>query len=260
MNTNSIGFIGGGRVVAILLGGWQRAGILPGEVIVADSDPAVLQRLKGTHSSIRCASADNAQAAQQHVVFIALHPPAIAEALPTIRAALKPAAIVVSLAPKFTISRLSELLGGFRRIMRVIPNAPSIVNAGFNPVAFDASLGTVEREDVLSLLRPLGNCPEVEESKLEAYAILSGMGPTYLWPQFFELQALGVRFGLSELEAREAVHDMAVGTVEAMNRSGLNAEHVQDLIPVKPLAEAMPPLLEAYRTKLPALMEKIRPA
>jgi hypothetical protein len=45
-----------------------------------------------------------------------------------------------------------------------------------------------------------------------------------------------------------------------MNRSGLNAEQVQDLIPVKPLAEAIPPLLEAYRTKLPALMAKIRPA
>lgn len=44
-----------------------------------------------------------------------------------------------------------------------------------------------------------------------------------------------------------------------MNESGLNAEQVQDLIPVKPLADAQPALLEAYRTKLTAILEKIRP-
>ena len=40
---------------------------------------------------------------------------------------------------------------------------------------------------------------------------------------------------------------------------GLTPEDVQDLIPVKPLADLQPGLLEGYRTKLNALLEKIRP-
>ncbi len=45
-------------------------------------------------------------------------------------------AVVVSLAPVLTLARLSEMLGGFGRLVRVLPNAPSLVGAGFNPVAF----------------------------------------------------------------------------------------------------------------------------
>lgn len=36
-------------------------------------------------------------------------------------------------------------------------------------------------------------------------------------------------------------------------------EEVMDLIPVKPLAEMEPMVAELYRTRLPALYQKIRP-
>lgn len=259
MTAPSIGFIGGGRVATILLGGWSRAGQLPAKVVVSDTDAGVLERLRGRYSQITCVAAGDLAPTQQDVVFLALHPPAIGDALPALRGALRADALVVSLAPKHTIARLSEMLGGFRKIARVIPNAPSIVNAGFNPVCFAAAMRSDEREPLLALLRPLGDCPVVDEPRLEAYAILSGMGPTYLWPQLAELEALGVRFGLPQAEAREAVRAMTIGAAEALHRSGLDAAAVQDLIPVKPLADAMPGLLEGYRTKLTGLMEKIRP-
>jgi pyrroline-5-carboxylate reductase len=49
------------------------------------------------------------------------------------------------------------------------------------------------------------------------------------------------------------------GALAVMNDSGVSEEEVQDLIPVKPLTDAQPALLEAYRTKLTAVLEKIRP-
>ncbi|GMU84676.1 MAG: hypothetical protein AMXMBFR47_45450 [Planctomycetota bacterium] len=259
MTAPSIGFIGGGRVATILLGGWARAGQLPAQVVVSDADADVLKRLHARYPEIACASAGDPAPAQQDVVFLALHPPAFGDAVPAVRGALRAGALVVSLAPKITIARASEMLGGFRRIARVIPNAPSIVNAGFNPVSFAADLRPVEREPLLALLRPLGECPVVDEPQLETYAILSGMGPTYLWPQLVALEALGVQFGLSPAQARDALRAMVIGSAQTLCRSGLDAAAVQDLIPVKPLADAMPGLLEAYRTKLTGLMEKIRP-
>ena len=41
--------------------------------------------------------------------------------------------------------------------------------------------------------------------------------------------------------------------------SRLDASAVQDLIPVKPLADLEQTVLEAYRTKLKAVFEKIKP-
>ena len=113
---------------------------------------------------------DSHAAAAQDIVFLAVHPPVMAEVATAIKGSLKPGAIVVSLAPKFTMAKLTELLGGFARLARVIPNAPSVVNFGFNPVAFAPALTAADKAELTALLSPLGECPEVAEEKLEAYA------------------------------------------------------------------------------------------
>ena len=74
------------------------------------------------------------------------------------------------------------------------------------------------------------------------------MGPTYFWPLLYELIALGESFGLSRSEAESAVQHMLSGTVNTMLESGLSAGGVQDLVPVKPLADVEQMILEAYRT------------
>jgi len=58
----SIGFIGGGRVTRIILDGWKKEGDLPGEIIVSDANPDVLQTLKATHPGIEI-NAENSKAA-----------------------------------------------------------------------------------------------------------------------------------------------------------------------------------------------------
>ncbi len=181
-----IGFIGGGRVVHIILGGWQKTGHMPEDLVVSDVNPDVLNRLKARFPEIRVSPNDNKPPASQDLVFLGLHPPAVAGCLGEIKDCLKPDAILVSLAPKLTFAKLAGLLGGFDRIVRLIPNAPSINGEGFNPVSFPEGLAREERTEISSLLGVLGKCPEVEEGKLEAYASLTAMGPTYLW---FQLRA-----------------------------------------------------------------------
>jgi pyrroline-5-carboxylate reductase len=259
MSGQSIGFIGGGRITRIFLSGWSRASAMPSKVVVSDTDARVLSSLKDKFTTIEAAASDNRAAAAQDVVFVALHPPAIPDALSAVKSALKAEAIVVSLAPKLTMAKLLVMLGGFARLTRVIPNAPSIVGAGFNPLAFSESLASADRDVVKELLRPLGSCCETSEEKLEAYAVLTGMGPTYFWPILYELVGLGESFGLTRSEAESGMECMLAGAMATMRGAGLDAKAVQDLIPVKPLADLEPTILDAYRTKLKAVFEKIKP-
>jgi pyrroline-5-carboxylate reductase len=259
MSIESVGFVGGGRVARIVLGGWQHAGATPERIVVSDPNQASLEALKSRFPSIEVCLGDNCAAAGEQLVLLGLHPPAFADSIPSLAAALRPDAIVVSLAPKVTIARLSSLLGGFDRIARVIPNAPSIVGSGFNPVAFGPALGEPERDAVLDLLSPLGASPVVDETTLEAYAITAAMGPTYLWFQLYELRDLARAFGLSGEAAATAVEQMALGAIETMDATLTPAE-VMDLVPVRPLADFEPAVIEQYRTRLGAVMERIRPA
>jgi pyrroline-5-carboxylate reductase len=231
-----------------MLEGWQRARALPDRVVVSDPIQDSLDALKSRFPSIEVRLGDNRAAAGEQLVFLGLHPPAFADSVPSLASVLRPDAIVVSLAPKVTIARLSGLLGGFDRIARVIPNAPSVVGSGFNPVAFGMALGERERDAVLDLLAPLGAIP-----------ISAAMGPTYLWFQLYELRELGRSFGLSDDAASTAVEQMALGALDTMN-AALTPAEVMDLVPVRPLAEFEPAVLEQYRARLGAVMERIRPA
>ena len=133
MTKKSIGFVGGGRVVRIFLEGWKRENVLPGRIVVSDCNQESLAKLKAIFPALETVQANNCTAASQDIVFLAVHPPVIADVAVGIKVSLKPSAVVVSLAPKFTIARLTGLLGGFGRPARVIPNAPSLVNFGYQP-------------------------------------------------------------------------------------------------------------------------------
>jgi pyrroline-5-carboxylate reductase len=258
MSNKSVGFIGGGRITRIFLEGWKRAKGLPASLVVSDCNPESLAKLK-THFPDLQTAAETSAAASQDIVFLAVHPPVMADVAAGIKGSLKTGALVVSLAPKFSLGKLSELLGGFGRLARVIPNAPSVVNFGFNPVAFAPALTAADKAELTALLSPLGECPEVAEEKLEAYAVLTAMGPTYLWFQLQALREVAAGFGLSEAEITPALKRMVCGAARTLLESGLMPGEVLDLIPVKPLAEMEPQVAEMYRTRLPALFQKIKP-
>ena len=258
MHHKTIGFIGGGRITRIFLEGWTRAQKLPAHVIVSEPNADTASKLKARFPSISTVN-DNGQAAGADIVFLAVHPPIMADTLAAIQGALKPDALVVSLAPKFNFAKLASLLGGFKRLARVIPNAPSVVNFGFNAVAFGSALNAADRAEVNALLAPLGECPEVAEEKLEAYAVLTAMGPTYLWFQLQALREVAAGFGLSEAEMAPALKRMVCGAARTLLESGLTPGEVMDLVPVKPLAEMEAQVGEMYRTRLPAIYQKIKP-
>lgn len=258
MYEKTIGFIGGGRITRIMLEGFKRKGLAFKKVLVSDINPEALKHLKEKFPDITISSNNNLLPASGDIVFIALHPPAVLPVLDEVKSSLQKEAILVSLAPKISILRISERLEGFKKIVRMIPNACSIVNHGFNPMAFSPRLNQSEKKDLRKILTLLGECPEVEEEKLEAYAILSAMGPTYLWFQLYELEKIGTSFGLIPREVRNAVFRMAEGAAMTMYESDLVPDEVMDLIPVKPLGEEEENIKRIYRSKLEALYKKLK--
>jgi pyrroline-5-carboxylate reductase len=258
MKDKTIGFIGGGRVTRIFLEGWERINFKCKKIIVSDSNEDVLNNLKKKFPEIEV-SKDNQLPAEQEIVFLALHPPVIGDFLNQIKSSLKKESILISLAPKFTIQKIEEALCGFNRIIRMNPNAPSIINEGFNPVTFSNSFSKSEKNEIIKFFSLLGSSPEVEENKIEAFAVITAMGPTYFWFQLYELKRLAEYFGLNEEDIRCGLTKMINGATETMFRSSLTAGEIMDLVPVKPIGEAEENIKEIYNTKLNFIFNKIKP-
>lgn len=251
----SVGLVGAGRVARILLGGWARAGVTPSDVVAYDPDAAALARLQQAAPAVRGGTL--AEVASADVVLVAVHPPVAREAFAALAEVLATGAVVVSMVPTIRLAGLAEILGAGTPVARVIPNAPSVVGAGYNPVAFGAAADDAARAAVRGLLAPLGQAPEVPDDTLEAYAVLTAMGPTYLWPQLAALLDVAVGAGLDDAAAAAGLRAMVDGSVRALLDSGLPVADVLDLVPSKPLAEPVASMTAAYGEVLPALHGKL---
>jgi pyrroline-5-carboxylate reductase len=254
---NSIGFIGGGRVTKILLQGFKNKSVKFSKVVVADTNPEAVVNLKKHFPEVE--AADASTAAGQEIVFISLHTPVLMETLELIKGVVKTDSVVISLAPKISLAKLSLKLGHVKNLARLIPNATSFINEGYNPVTFSGGFAKSEKEEILDMLRLLGTTFEVAEEKLESYAIMSAMLPTYFWFQWTELAEIGQKIGLSEKESKDSIFDTLIASLNLMYKSGLPPHEVIDLIPVKPIGEHEQQISEIYRTKLIGLFEKIKP-
>ncbi len=258
MEPLTVGFVGGGRIVRILVAGWQRADVVVPTICVHEPDASARDALARACPDV-VAHDTVAAVASQDLVVLPVHPPAVGKVLAEARAQLRPDAIVLSLAPKVTMEAMQEALGTFDRVARMIPNAPSLVGHGFNPMCFGSAVDEATRTSLRALFRPLGEMPEVAEDTLEAYAILAAMGPTYLWFQLETLREIGREFGLTAEAADGALRAMVGGALTVLLDSGLPSAAVMDLVPVKPLQGEEERMRNAYRAALLPLHARLQP-
>jgi pyrroline-5-carboxylate reductase len=256
-NKQTIGFIGGGRVVRIILMALQNNKISFGETYSYDPDQQVLEKLKAQFPYVKTSNSDLSIISDCEIVFLAVHPPVIPEVFKYLKI-LNKDAFFVSLAPKLKIKQITEYLEGFSRIVRMIPNAPSCIGKGYNPIALSDSITKSNMASLAELFDAMGEWPVVEEDLLEAYAIITAMGPTYFWPQINKLKELAVSFGIDKNKAEEAIGKMLTGSIKALFESGFSSDIVMDLIPVYPLKEMENHILEEYEKKLSSLFEKLK--
>lgn len=253
----SIGFIGGGRITKIFLQAFKNADFEFESVKVYEPNAETLEKLSTVFPQIEKSETAAATASQQ-IVFLAVHPPVMMETLQNIKEAVGKETIVISLAPKITIEKMASVLPT-KKLVRMIPNATSFINKGFNPVAFSTGFEEKEKKQLLKLLKVLGKTFETEEAKLESYAIVSAMLPTYFWFQWLEIERIAKETGLSVDEARKTVKSTMKRAVNLYYNSGLTPTEVMDLIPVKPIGDVETEITDILDTKLMALYGKLKP-
>ena len=257
MKTKSLGFIGGGRITRIFLQAFVNKKAIFDSISVFDTNPEVLQALKQQFPFIQILTSAS-EAAKKDIVFLALHPPLIMEALEEIKSDVTEQTIFISLAPKITIAKMATVLS-INQVVRLIPNATSVINHGYNPVSFASGMSEIQKWYILEMLNLLGHTFETAEEKLEGYALLSAMLPTYFWFQWHELEKIGGQMGLSETECKETIYETMNAALNTLYQSGMKPEDVMNLVPVKPIVENEEQIKTIYQEKLLGLFEKIKP-
>jgi len=191
--TQRILFVGGGNMGAALIGGLIANGEPASALSAVEIDPAQRERLAATYGiEVVAEIADVAHAVD--TIVLAVKPQQMRAAAGALQPALR-SQLVLSIAAGIRTVDLSRWLGGYRRIVRVMPNTPALVRAGISGLFACAEVSAAERDRAEAVLRAVGETLWVEREELiDAVTAVSGSGPAYV---FFFIEAL--RQGALEL-------------------------------------------------------------
>ncbi len=182
MDKQTIAFIGGGNMAHSLVGGLIAGGHPPERIWVAD--PFVDQIDSHRHRHRVNVTQENSEAAAHaDVVVLATKPQVLAEAAEEIRAAVaENGPLVLSIAAGIREPDLRRWLGGDPRIVRAMPNTPSLLQAGATVLYANPEVSQDEKATAQTIMEAVGLALWVDdENHMDAVTATSGSGPAYFF-------------------------------------------------------------------------------
>lgn len=197
-------------------------------IIAYDPNSAALDELRAICSQCEIATSPDEVARQADLVFLAVKPQRVVDALSPLLACAR-SFCLVSMAAGYCIHRLAEL-SGTQRVVRIMPNTPALVGHSATAVAFGSAATPEDRHQTLNLMRQVGTVVEVPEPLLDAVTGLSGSGPAYVLTFVQALIDGGVLAGLPCDIARELAIQTVAGTIELIRKSDASLLDLRDQV------------------------------
>ncbi|UFS58041.1 pyrroline-5-carboxylate reductase [Subtercola endophyticus] len=161
------------------------------------------------------------------IVLVAVKPYMVADLLDEIAPALKPGAVIVSVAAGVTVATFEQHLPSEVAVIRSMPNTPASVGRAVTGVSAGTRSTAAQLDVVKRLFSTVGEVLEVEESQLDALSTISGSGPAYVFLLIEMLTAAAVEKGFSAEQAALLVNGTFIGATELLRQSGSTPEQLR---------------------------------
>ena len=225
MSETQIGFIGGGNMATSLIGGLVTDGWDTNAIHVSDPDS---ERLAYLHErfAIQTHQDNRATVNAADVLVLAIKPQLMADIMSPLADSISTKQpLLLSIAAGITLTNLSRWCGGYKTIVRSMPNTPALVQSGATGLYADPSVNADQRDLAETVMRAVGLTLWVEnESQIDAVTAISGSGPAYFFYIMEAIEQAGVNLGLSTENARLLTLQTAFGASKMALESPDNPE------------------------------------
>ncbi|MGB4468287.1 MAG: pyrroline-5-carboxylate reductase [Azovibrio sp.] len=206
-------FLGGGNMATALVAGLLKQGFAAADIQVVERLAEQRQKLVDSYGIV-CLPEVDARVLEGDVIVLAVKPQQMQVAVQPLAGHLQHQ-LVVSIAAGLTLETLSRWLGGYRRIVRAMPNTPAMIGAGMSGLCALPEVALNERLAAERILQTAGTTLWVEEeSRMDAVTAISGSGPAYLFLFIEALQKAATELGFSPDEARHLAVATTLGAAQ----------------------------------------------
>jgi len=205
-----IAFLGGGNMAGALIGGLLAKGYAADSISVIELFAQARETLAARYK-VHVSESPDAHTFAADTLVLAVKPQDMRKAVAPLSGKLKEQ-VVISIAAGIRLRDLERWLGGYTKLVRVMPNTPALIGAGIAGLYAGPGVGKDERKRAEAILEAVGQTVWVEnESLIDPVTAISGSGPAYVFYFIESLEKAGVGLGLAPEAARKLAIQTFVG-------------------------------------------------
>ncbi|WP_285817599.1 pyrroline-5-carboxylate reductase [Echinimonas agarilytica] len=208
-------FIGAGNMASAIFKGLIKQGHPADRIRVSNRSQGKLDALKQEFPTLHV-STNNAEAvADADVVVLAVKPQMMEDMLKplTTEVAGFDQKLFVSVAAGISIARLQSMLNGAKRIVRTMPNTPSLIGLGMTGLFAQIDTSDADKNLADSLMAAVGKTAWVsQEAEINQVIAAAGSSPAYFFMFMNAMQKSLEGMGMDSQTARKLVEQAAIGS------------------------------------------------
>ncbi|KFE70804.1 pyrroline-5-carboxylate reductase [Hyalangium minutum] len=230
MLDKTIAFLGTGNMAEAILKGLLRAGTAkPENIIATGRRPERLEELQRAYG-VRTTSDNLAAAREADIIVLSVKPQAMDKLVVQVAPALDHRKLIISVAAGVPIAALERRLGAGARIIRTMPNTPSLVGAGACALARGEHASQEDLAVASRIFQSVGTTTVVDENLLDAVTGLSGSGPAYIFLVIEALSDAGVKVGLPRYTALKLAAQTVLGSAQLLIETNAHPGQLKDQV------------------------------
>lgn len=156
------------------------------------------------------------------VVLVGVKPYQVVEVLTSVADALRPDALIVSVAAGITTAAMEAVVPVGVRVIRAMPNTPATVGKAVTGLAVGSRATPQDLAVATALFESVGSVVVVDEDGIDALGTISGSGPAYFFFVVEQLISAAEARGFSAEQARDLVQGTFIGAAALLESSGLD--------------------------------------
>ena len=217
----TIAFIGAGNMSRSIIAGLIQAGYPAERITAANPSRPKLDEL-ADQFGIRITQ-NNAEAAREaDVIVLAVKPQLMAAMLEALVAELGSLAgkLLISIAAGIKVERLQEMAGGHSRIIRTMPNTPSLLGLGMTGLYAPSGIEQADRDFAEQMMQAVGKTLWVaQESGINGVIAAAGSAPAYFFLFMQGIAEEAEAMGFTPEQARLLVQQTALGAAAMVEQN-----------------------------------------
>ncbi len=226
----NVGFIGSGKMAQAMIGGMLESRTVTKDQILASALTSRTIHWMEKRYGIEMFKDNTRVASESDYLFFAVKPYVYPEVIEEVKGHLKEDTIIITIAPGVSIKDMTDVFGKQAKVVRSMPNTPSLVGEGMTVICPNENVSDEEQGEVMEIFQAFSQVEVMEEKLMDAVPAISGSSPAYVYVMIEAMADGAVKQGVPRNLAYRLASQAVLGAAKMVRDTDFHPGELKDQV------------------------------